>query len=433
MNRFFFLRSEKSNFISMHSNSAKPEPKSLSISDYTYELPQSRIAQYPLEQRDTSKLLVYKDGDIHHEEFVELPELLQPNDCLVFNDTKVVHARIHFQRQTGARIEVFCLEPTEPFEVSVAFAKKKSTVWKAMIGNAKRWREGEILSKSIKTESGEYSVKAEIMDKSRSAYAVRLSWDVDLTFAQVLDDIGMLPLPPYLNRDSEVEDEERYQTVYAQAEGSVAAPTAGLHFTKQVFDDLIKRQVQSLFVTLHVGAGTFKPVHSETMQDHEMHRERILVSISALEKMRVASIENRIIAVGTTSMRTIESIYWFGVKLLAIEGVNEFFVGQWEPYELEHKTVEVTAALDAVISWLKDKQKSHLNGFTQLLIAPGYQIRMADALITNFHQPQSTLLLLVAALIGDDWRKVYDYALQNDFRFLSFGDSSILFRAVNRH
>jgi S-adenosylmethionine:tRNA ribosyltransferase-isomerase len=416
----------------MNSNSAKPEPKALSISDYTYELPQSRIAQYPLEKRDTSKLLVYKDGEMRHDVFSALPDLLESDDCLVFNDTRVVHARIHFHRQTGARIEIFCLEPMEPYEVSEAFAKKKSTVWKAMIGNAKRWREGEILSKSIKTESGEYSVKAEILNKNRSAFAVRFAWDADITFSEVLDDMGMLPLPPYLNRDAEEEDEERYQTVYAQAEGSVAAPTAGLHFTKQVFDDLQKNQVQSLFVTLHVGAGTFKPVHSETMQDHEMHREHILVSISALEKMRVASIENRIIAVGTTSMRTIESIYWFGVKLLATEEVNEFFVGQWEPYELENKTVEVTAALDAVIDWLKDKQKSHLNGFTQLLIAPGYQIRMADALITNFHQPQSTLLLLVAALIGDDWRKVYDYALQNHFRFLSFGDSSILFRAVNR-
>ena len=404
-------------------------PAALSISDYTYQLPEARIAQYPLSERDTSKLLIYKNGEVSQSVFKNLPELLQPNDCLVFNDTRVIHARIHFQRQTGAHIEILCLEPIEPSEVSEAFTRTKSTVWKAMVGNAKRWKEGEVLTRTITSEAGTYQLNVEMSAKETDAFVVRFWWDKDLTFAEVLADVGILPLPPYLNRDTEEEDEERYQTVYAQANGSVAAPTAGLHFTQSVFRDLEQKQVQSVFVTLHVGAGTFKPVKSDTMQDHEMHKERILVSANAIEKMRAAAENNRIIAVGTTSLRTIESIYWFGVKLLAQDDVKEFFVGQWEPYELADKTVEVSAALDAVLEWMREKEQFYLTGYTQILIAPGYEIRMADALITNFHQPQSTLLLLVAALIGPDWRRVYDYALQHDFRFLSFGDSSILFRS----
>ena len=412
----------------MSSKSSAAHPSVISIADYTYELPDERIAKYPLTERDTSKLLVYKNGEISQQVFTDLPEFLQPNDCLVFNDTRVIHARIHFQRQTGAQIEILCLEPVEPAEVSEAFTCKKSTVWRAMVGNGKRWKIGELLTRSITTNAGTYQLHVELKEREPNAYIVQFTWDIDFTFAEVLDDAGILPLPPYLKRDTETEDEERYQTVYAQADGSVAAPTAGLHFTKRVFDDLKERQVQSLFVTLHVGAGTFKPVKSDTMQDHEMHKERILVSVNTIEKMRAASEGSRIMAVGTTSLRTIESIYWFGIKLLAEHEMDMFFVGQWEPYELADKTVAVSEALDAVLEWMRKNNHVYLNGYTQLLIAPGYQIRMADALITNFHQPQSTLLLLVAALIGPDWRRVYDYAMENDFRFLSFGDSSILFR-----
>jgi S-adenosylmethionine:tRNA ribosyltransferase-isomerase len=412
----------------MNDKPSNAHPSELAISDYTYQLPDERIAKYPLSERDTSKLLVYQDGDITQKSFKDLPTLLQPNDCLVFNDTRVIHARIHFQRQTGAHFEVLCLEPLEPAEVSEAFYCRKSTVWRAMVGNAKRWKIGELLARSIESENGNYQLKAELCRKEADTYVVCFSWDSELTFAEVLDDAGILPLPPYLNRHTEPEDEERYQTVYAQADGSVAAPTAGLHFTQRVFDDLKKQQVQSLFVTLHVGAGTFKPVKSATMQGHEMHKERILVSVNAIEKMRSTSADKRIIAVGTTSLRTIESIYWFGVKLLAGHEMKDFSVGQWEPYELANETVAVSAALDAVVEWMRKNEQRYLNGYTQLLIAPGYRIRMADALITNFHQPQSTLLLLVAALIGPDWRRVYDHALQHDFRFLSFGDSSILFR-----
>ncbi|MDA9121387.1 S-adenosylmethionine:tRNA ribosyltransferase-isomerase [Flavobacteriales bacterium] len=412
----------------MNNKPSHAHPSALAITDYTYQLPDARIAKYPLTERDTSKLLVYKDGDISQKVFKDLSALLHPNDCLVFNDTRVIHARIHFQRQTGALIEVMCLEPVEPAEVSEAFIQKKSTVWRAMVGNGKRWKMGELLTRNITTETATYQLHVELQEREPDAYIVRFSWDADFTFAEVLDDAGILPLPPYLNRDTEQEDEERYQTVYAQADGSVAAPTAGLHFTQSVFNDLKEQQVQSVFVTLHVGAGTFKPVKSDTMQDHEMHKERILVSVNAIEKMRGAAENNRIIAVGTTSLRTIESIYWFGVKLLAQYEMKEFFVGQWEPYELADKTVEVSAVLNAVLEWMLKNGKSYLNGYTQVLIAPGYQIRMANALITNFHQPQSTLLLLVAALIGPDWKRVYNYALENNFRFLSFGDSSILFK-----
>lgn len=412
----------------MNDNTSKAHPSTLAIADYTYQLPDERIAKYPLAERDSSKLLVYRNGTICEKVFKELPELLQPNDCLVFNDTRVIHARIHFQRQTGAQIEILCLEPVEPAEVSEAFTRKKSTVWRAMVGNGKRWKTGEMLTRTITTETSSYQLNVEMSAKEPDAFVVQFSWDADLSFAEVLDDVGILPLPPYLNRNTETEDEERYQTVYAQADGSVAAPTAGLHFTKRVFDDLKERQVQSLFVTLHVGAGTFKPVKSDTMQDHDMHKERILVSVNTIEKMREASEGSRIMAVGTTSLRTIESIYWFGVKLLAQDHVKEFFVGQWEPYELADRTVDAAQALDAVLKWMHENAQSYLSGYTQVLIAPGYQIRMANALITNFHQPQSTLLLLVAALIGKDWKRVYNHALEHDFRFLSFGDSSILFR-----
>jgi len=412
----------------MNEKTSNADPSALSIADYTYLLPDARIAQYPLSDRDTSKLLTYRNGEIGERSFSDLPALLQPNDCLVFNDTRVVHARIHFQRETGAHIEVLCLEPLEPVEVSEAFACKKNTVWKAIIGNAKRWKIRESLTRTITSNTNSYQLSVELCAKEAGTGVVRFSWDAEVVFSEVLHDAGILPLPPYLNRESESEDEERYQTVYAEADGSVAAPTAGLHFTQGVFEALKKQQVQSLFVTLHVGAGTFKPVRSATMQGHQMHKERITLSLNTIEKMRSAANGKRIIAVGTTSLRTIESIYWFGVKLLAKREMNELFVGQWEPYELAGETVDVSSALDAVLAWMRKEGRSYLTGSTELLIAPGYRIRMADALITNFHQPESTLLLLVAAFIGADWRKVYDHALANDFRFLSFGDSSILFR-----
>lgn len=403
-------------------------PASLAIRDFAYELPEDRIAQYPLSERDASKLFVFKDGAISQQIFRDLPRLLQANDCLIFNDTRVIHARMYFEKPTGAQIEILCLEPTDPSEVSASFARHHTCQWKVMVGNAKRWKVGEILTKTIPSDSGSYRLSVELCAKVTGAYIVQFSWDGDNTFAEVLEGSGVLPLPPYLNRDTEAEDEERYQTVYAQADGSVAAPTAGLHFTQTVFDALREKSIKPIFVTLHVGAGTFKMVKAPTMEGHDMHMERIHVSANAIEQMRRAVDKNRLIAVGTTSLRTMESIYWFGVKLLAGQDMNAFFVGQWEPYDLSVKSVAVSESLEAVLDWMRKRGEGYLDGHTQLLIAPGYQIRLADALITNFHQPQSTLLLLVSAFIGDDWRRVYNYALQNDFRFLSFGDSSILFK-----
>jgi S-adenosylmethionine:tRNA ribosyltransferase-isomerase len=413
----------------MSSSTYHNRPGDISISDFTYELPEDRIAKYPLEERDSSKLLVYREGKIEDQEFKNLPNLLSAKDCLVFNDTKVIHARLQFQRETGARIEVFCLEPVDPREVTEAFSAKGKSTWKAMVGNAKRWKDGEVLTRIVSAESGEFELNANLISRETDAFLIRFDWDSDFTFSEVLDQIGILPLPPYLNRDTEAEDEERYQTVYAQADGSVAAPTAGLHFTQAVFDSLKAKQIQSTFVTLHVGAGTFKPVKSQTMEGHEMHQERISVSRNTIQRLLDSTVNgNRIIPVGTTSLRTIESIYWFGVKLVSGIQMKELNVSQWEPYELANQTLSASDSLEAVLDWMNTNQKDYLNGQTQLLIAPGYEIRMADALVTNFHQPKSTLLLLVAALIGPEWKQIYHYALENDFRFLSFGDSSILFR-----
>ncbi|HLP93648.1 MAG TPA: S-adenosylmethionine:tRNA ribosyltransferase-isomerase [Saprospiraceae bacterium] len=403
-------------------------PASLAINDFTYQLPEDRIAIYPLKERDSSKLLVYQNGHIHDTIFRNIPDLLQANDCLVFNDTRVIHARIYFETQQGAHIEMLCLEPVNPPELTEAFAQQTSTTWRTMVGNARKWKPGVLLTKTIQTAEDSYQLTAELCEREAGAFIVRFSWNTAIAFSEVLEHVGVLPLPPYLNRNAEAEDEERYQTIYAQADGSVAAPTAGLHFTVNVLDALKAKAVNTAFVTLHVGAGTFKPVKSATMQDHEMHKERIQVSVQSIQQMHRAAEQHRLIAVGTTSLRTMESIYWFGVKLLAGIDMEELFVGQWEPYELSDKQVEPVIALQAVLDWLRQKNLNYLNGNTQLLIAPGYKIQLADAIITNFHQPQSTLLLLVSAFIGPDWRRVYDYALQHDFRFLSFGDSSILFR-----
>ncbi len=413
----------------MSAEPSETHPAHLAISDYTYDLPDERIARYPLVERDTSKLLVYREGRVEEQVFHQLPDLLQPKDCLVFNDTRVIHARLHLQRPTGAHMEVLCLEPVQPVEITEAFAQTERTVWRALVRNGKRWQVGTAVTKEIVLEGKNYTLQATLKAKEADSALVEFLWDQVQTFAEVLDDVGILPLPPYLNRETKAEDEERYQTLYAQAKGSVAAPTAGLHFTPRVFDDLQARQVQPIFVTLHVGAGTFKPVKAATMKGHQMHRERIAITRKSIEKMRAAAESQRIVAVGTTSLRTIESLYWFGVKLHAGADLPELEVGQWDPYELAGQALPAAQALDAVLAWMQSRELTELTGQTQLLIAPGYTIRMAHALITNFHQPNSTLLLLVAAFIGPDWRKVYDHALAHDFRFLSFGDSSILFKS----
>ena len=402
-------------------------PKNLKIKDFKYFLPESRIAQFPLTERDQSKLLVYKNDSITESIFGNIDELIDENDLLIFNETKVVHARLIFEKETGSKIEIFCLEPYSVKETAQAFAQKKSVEWVCMVGNAKRWND-ETLTKEIHQNGSTFTLSAKKISKTNDSFIILISWDNDLTFAEVIHLAGLLPLPPYMKRKSEEDDEQRYQTVYAKQEGSVAAPTAGLHFTPAVFERLKLKNIDAEFLTLHVGAGTFKPVKSEVMENHEMHEERIYVSIELIEKIISKIGKHKIITVGTTSLRTIESLYWFGVKILNGFDGDEMFVDQWEPYEVGSEKLEVGSALQAIVDWMKKKNISVLSGSTKIIIAPPYEIKIANVLITNFHQPESTLLLLVAAFAGNEWKDFYKYALKNDFRFLSYGDSSILFR-----
>lgn len=404
--------------------------KHLQIKDFDYHLPDDRIAKYPLAERDASKLLVYKNGNISEIIFKELPQIVPPHSVLVFNDTKVIHARLLFQRATGANIEIFCIEPIDHLDYQLAFAAKNNCTWKCMVGNAKRWK-GEPLLKQIQTTNGVCVLSAELVDRADDYFTIRFSWDdPNLFFGEVLHLAGLLPLPPYLNRDTEISDEERYQTIYASREGSVAAPTAGLHFTDKVFEQLKKQGIERVAVTLHVGAGTFKPVKSESIEDHEMHEEVIEINISALDGILQALSQNKpIVVVGTTSLRTIESLYWHGVMCIFGEANSDFInIPQWYPYEIRQIQPSALDSMLAVRKQMIELKTTVLRGTTKIIIAPGYSLKMADALITNFHQPGNTLMLLVAAVVGNDWRKIYDYALANNFRFLSYGDSSILFK-----
>jgi S-adenosylmethionine:tRNA ribosyltransferase-isomerase len=407
-------------------------PGNLSIKDFTYHLPEDRIAKYPLSQRDASKLLIYGKGKITEDVYKNLDHHLPSDSLLVFNDTKVIEARLLFQKPTGGIIEIFCLEPHEQYaDITVAMNKHGKVLWQCLIGGASKWKHGQILEKKIDSV-GNIILHAKYVEKKIDAFVIEFSWnDTSLNFAEVLHHAGAIPLPPYLKRAPESSDEERYQTIYAHNDGSVAAPTAGLHFTENIFDKLRSKKIQTDFVTLHVGAGTFKPVKSETIKGHEMHAEFINVSRKTIENISKNFSQN-IIAVGTTSLRTIESLYWLGVKSVIgseqLKTLEEKLIelGQWECYELEKLNVEPGQALEALIGFMQKEQIDRLIAKTQILIAPPYKARIANALITNFHQPQSTLLLLVAALIKGDWKKVYDYALQHDFRFLSYGDGCLL-------
>jgi S-adenosylmethionine:tRNA ribosyltransferase-isomerase len=406
------------------------DPRSISIADFTYELPEERIAQHPLAERDASKLLVYRRGEISSRVFHELPEVLPQGALLVFNTTRVVRARLLMQRESGATVELFC---TDAADASVDFVRllntKGSVTVRCFVGNGKRWKQGELLTLNL--PGAENAVlSAERLEAMGDQSRIALRWmPAELTFAEILDAAGRMPLPPYMKRDEEDSDAERYQTIYAQHSGSVAAPTAGLHFTPRVLDALRANATELGEVTLHVGAGTFKPVKAEQMQGHEMHREQIVVSRKLIEQLCTAASRKPVAAVGTTALRTLESIYWFGKQLVTEPGRyrDALFVDQWEPYN-SGPDVPAPVALRAVYDWMIENNHAQLEGYTQLLIAPGYTFRIADVLITNFHQPQSTLLLLVSAFIGDDFKAVYDYALNNDYRFLSYGDSSILFR-----
>lgn len=404
-------------------------PKELSIKDFTYELPDERIARYPLAERDQSKLLIYKNGQISETIYAELAEHLPANSLLVLNNTKVVEARLLFEKPNGGKIEIFCLEPHEQYgDITTAMLQKGKVLWKCLVGGAKKWKEGALISQIEKYDSSEITLTARKIEQYADAYLIELSWDDhDMSFAELLHVAGVIPLPPYLNRAAEETDQERYQTIYAKHDGSVAAPTAGLHFTDSLFDKLTHKNIRHPFVTLHVGAGTFKPVKSATMQDHEMHAEFIDVSASFIEQL-LQQTAGPVIAVGTTSLRTLESLYWLGVKTKLDPPISAeaLTITQWEPYELALHNFSASEALTALLVWLQQNRTERLVTKTQIIIAPGYTFRIVKGLITNFHQPQSTLLLLVAAITGDNWKNIYQYALDHQFRFLSYGDGSLL-------
>jgi S-adenosylmethionine:tRNA ribosyltransferase-isomerase len=406
------------------------DPRNISIQDFNYHLPDDRIARYPLAERDASKLLIYKNNVIEQDVYAHLADYIPENTLLFFNNTKVVEARLLFTKSTGGAIELFCLEPDKQYsDITSAMLQKSKVQWNCLVGGAKKWKAGELLQKEINSQGLQFILSASMIQKNADSFLIELSWDKnDLSFAEVLHLAGVIPLPPYLNRAAEDSDQERYQTVYAKYDGSVAAPTAGLHFTDALIQKLAAKNIQHTFVTLHVGAGTFKPVKSETLEGHEMHAEFIDVNLDTLERILVQQ-SNPIIPVGTTSFRTIETLYWMGVKafIQPNASLEELEIKQWDVYELP-QDISRGQSLTALLDWMKLRSMHRIICKTQLLVTPGYTIRIADAIITNFHQPNSTLLLLIAAFVGEQWKTIYDYALANDFRFLSYGDGSLLWK-----
>lgn len=404
------------------------EPK-IKIQDYSYNLPQERIAKYPLEKRDSSKLLIYNNGVIGQSVFNALPSFLPSGSLMVFNNTKVVPARLFFRKDTGAIIEIFCLEPVNPADYAVSFASCESCSWNVVIGNARKWKSGEVklICEDSSSEASRLNLRAELVSKGdNNGSVVKFLWDSGHSFSEVLDICGRIPIPPYLNRDTEELDYERYQTLYARIKGSVAAPTAGLHFTDNVLEGVDNKGIGRENVCLHVGAGTFVPVKSEYIADHKMHTEPFEVSLEFLEKLCSLQQGQKVIAVGTTSTRTLESLYFIGVQ--CIENGKPGAVEQWEPYRKEYQYT-MKEAIGAIVDYLKINKMEKLVARTGIIIVPSYKFRVVDVLVTNFHQPQSTLLLLISAFIGGDkWKEVYKYAMDNGFRFLSYGDSSLLFR-----
>ncbi len=399
----------------------------LRIEDFDYGLPPERIAQTPLQKRDHSKLLVYRQGEIRETLFEAITAEIPADSFLVFNETKVVEARIRFKKPTGGMIEVFCLEPAGEYgDISIAMQQKGNIRYKCLIGGASKWKHGMELEKT----NGDLRLTAAIAERTEDSFILELSWNnADTTFAEMLHLMGEIPLPPYMNRQPEEADKARYQTVYAKTDGSVAAPTAGLHFTDVVLNSFEKKGITKGYVTLHVGAGTFMPVKANDIRAHVMHSEYIEITDTFIAAV-LENLDKKIITVGTTSLRTVESLYWLGLKVLAQPAISptDLHVSQWDPYELE-KGGSAKQSLCALLHWMQERNMGKLVTTTQVIIAPGYCFALADGLITNFHQPRSTLLLLVAALIGDDWKQVYSYALQNSFRFLSYGDSSLLWRS----
>lgn len=395
------------------------------IEDFNYDLPDERIAKYPLPTRDASKLLVYRRGKPEEKKFVDISSYLPEGSMMIFNDTKVVPARLHFQRDSGAHIEIFCLEPIQPEEYVTMFAVTDRCRWKCIVGNVKRWKNDTLSLYNPESDMDvtDMALKADLIERQGETSIVEFSWSNGAPFSRVLEVCGSIPIPPYLNRDTEDIDLERYQTLYARFRGSVAAPTAGLHFTENVLEQIRSKGITTETVCLHVGAGTFLPVKSSLVSEHTMHREPFVITLDLLEKL--VARKGKLVSVGTTSVRTLESLYYIGVK--CIETGTPADVMQWEPYEREY-AYSTEEALSALIAYMKTNSLKDLQLGTRIIIVPGYQFRVVDVLVTNFHQPLSTLLLLVSAFVGGDWKNIYDYALSHDFRFLSYGDSSILFR-----
>ena len=400
------------------------DPRHIRISDYNYPLPDERIAKFPIARRDHSKLLIYRHGEVSDDVFYHLPDHLPSGALMVFNNTKVIQARMHFRKDTGALIEVFLLEPAEPSDYELMFQTTGHCAWYCLVGNLKKWKEGS-LTREIEIKGQKVVVSATRGPIHGTSHRINFSWDGDLSFAELIDAMGELPIPPYLNRETQESDKTTYQTVYSKIKGSVAAPTAGLHFTPEVLADLDAHGIEREELTLHVGAGTFKPVKSEEIEGHEMHTEYISVRRDTIRKL--IAHDGQAIAVGTTSVRTLESLYYMGLKVMQNPDLSEeqLHVSQWEPYGISNAVTAVTA-LESLLSWMDAHDLDVLHSSTQIIIAPGYDYKIVKMLVTNFHQPQSTLLLLVSAFVKGDWHKIYDYALAHDFRFLSYGDSSLL-------
>ena len=401
------------------------DTKHIKISEFNYPLPDERIAKFPLSVRDESKLLVYRQGEVSEDHFTSLPDYLEPGEMMVFNNTKVIQARLHFRKETGALIEVFCLEPIEPNDYVLSFQQTQKCSWLCMVGNLKKWKEGA-LKREIEVKGRTITLTATRGECRGTSHWIDFEWnDKTLTFADVLEAVGELPIPPYLNRETQESDKQTYQTVYSKIKGSVAAPTAGLHFTERVLKALDDKGIDREELTLHVGAGTFKPVKSEEIEGHEMHTEYISVNRRTIEKLIAHG--GKTIAVGTTSVRTLESLYYIGILIHQNPEANqeELHVKQWMPYE-PHPALTPVESLQGILAYLDRHGMEALHTSTQIIIAPGYEYKIVKKIVTNFHQPQSTLLLLVSAFVKGDWKKIYDYALSHDFRFLSYGDSSLL-------
>lgn len=402
------------------------DPRHIHISDYNYPLPDERIAKFPIARRDHSKLLIYNKGEVSSDVFYHLPQYLPAGALMVFNNTKVIQARMHFRKETGALIEVFLLEPAEPSDYELMFQTTDRCAWYCLVGNLKKWKEGA-LRREVEINGQTVVVTATRGELHGTSHRIDFEWTGGASFAEIIDVMGELPIPPYLNRETQESDKTTYQTVYSKIKGSVAAPTAGLHFTPEVLADLDAHGIQREELTLHVGAGTFKPVKSEEIEGHEMHTEYISVRRDTIQKL--IDHDGCAIAVGTTSVRTLESLYYMGLKVMHDPSLNEdqLHVAQWEPYgEVRSGEVKSVEALKALLAWMDARGIEVLHSSTQIIIAPGYDYHIVKMLVTNFHQPQSTLLLLVSAFVKGDWHKIYDYALSHDFRFLSYGDSSLL-------